>query len=826
MFFFFFLLINFHCINSSQIAYTQDQLASYLRSNVTNITVMNNMNFNPATWRENQMRIVLSENTEYYIWGDNNEDQYPILDISGLSGIKSLPTFAFPRGTIDINNNAILNLRWITFTCDTYINTIKDFKNYFGIIHFRNVTNTFVLEDCEILLGPRSNLTLFVEDLLGNNNVTLLNYTREDGDNLIIHNLFMNFNPIFSHFKNIIFTRLNYINVSNGESFANNLSNISYVTWILLLENIKIPSNLSVISINNTLYIDSLSSNILLDFNYLIGRILLGKFAVLRFIGNFQIINSVALPNLFNEEGLLPIITMSNLNESSPYFGGSVVLENTIIYGKHNNPLYFSQNQLKIPDCSAPYIPTIVTSSPKIFSLRRWQLSLSDLLYCTENIVTSNPSYKRFVNVTLKNGTYADFNVRNKDLIIILSIIIPLFFVFSICIIIFVLIKLKKNIIVETKLIEKGLLDNAQDLFGKSCNLLFYELLGCGAYGRVYKAKYYDELIALKITVPFRESLNEGLLAQSLDHPNIVRTINHAIREKKDISINSRNENIDELINIEKKKYFNNESIPDINIQSYINSKNSQTINHQLQELWIIQEYCDLGSLQKSINNERFRNHVGEAEIYNILLTLQDIAKGLEYLHSKGVIHCDLNCNNVLLRSKEHTPFDTRKFFAKLCDFGMITFFSNWSGSYKSVDAMGTITHMAPEMIQHGHQSTACDIYAFGIMMWEIFNGSIAYETVPQTSIINCVLNEKKRPSFSNNCPDRFVKLANDCWNHERNLRPEWDHINTELQNLITENRELERNTKFENQRHSFENQRLSVQINRKNSNNLSKITE
>jgi len=149
----------------------------------------------------------------------------------------------------------------------------------------------------------------------------------------------------------------------------------------------------------------------------------------------------------------------------------------------------------------------------------------------------------------------------------------------------------------------------------------------------------------------------------------------------------------------------------------------------------------------------------------------------------------------------------------------MITFFSNWSGSYKSVDAMGTITHMAPEMIEHGHQSTACDIYAFGIMMWEIFNGSIVYDTIPQTSIINCVLNEKRRPEFEKNCPDRFVKLASDCWNHERNLRPQWDHINAELQNLITENRELERITKFENQR-------FSVQINRKNSHNLHDLTQ
>ena len=40
----------------------------------------------------------------------------------------------------------------------------------------------------------------------------------------------------------------------------------------------------------------------------------------------------------------------------------------------------------------------------------------------------------------------------------------------------------------------------------------------------------------------------------------------------------------------------------------------------------------------------------------------------------------------------------------------------------------GTMTHMAPEIIQHGHQSKAADVYAFGITLWELYTGCIAFK--------------------------------------------------------------------------------------------------
>lgn len=44
------------------------------------------------------------------------------------------------------------------------------------------------------------------------------------------------------------------------------------------------------------------------------------------------------------------------------------------------------------------------------------------------------------------------------------------------------------------------------------------------------------------------------------------------------------------------------------------------------------------------------------------------------------------------------------------------------------VAAQGTMSHMAPEALLHGHISKAADVYAYGITLWELFTGGQAYQ--------------------------------------------------------------------------------------------------
>ena len=48
-----------------------------------------------------------------------------------------------------------------------------------------------------------------------------------------------------------------------------------------------------------------------------------------------------------------------------------------------------------------------------------------------------------------------------------------------------------------------------------------------------------------------------------------------------------------------------------------------------------------------------------------------DIAAGMDYLHSLGVLHSDLKAANVLLTSKQPSSYDPRGFVCKVTDFGL-----------------------------------------------------------------------------------------------------------------------------------------------------------
>ena len=101
-----------------------------------------------------------------------------------------------------------------------------------------------------------------------------------------------------------------------------------------------------------------------------------------------------------------------------------------------------------------------------------------------------------------------------------------------------------------------------------------------------------------------------------------------------------------------------------------------------------------------------------------IKLVLQ-ICKALDHIHSHGVIHRDLKPENIMV--DEHDNI-------KIIDFGI----SANSGARritfaKLTDTMGTPDYISPEQVQGGRGDARSDVYALGVMLYEMLTGSVPF---------------------------------------------------------------------------------------------------
>ena len=126
----------------------------------------------------------------------------------------------------------------------------------------------------------------------------------------------------------------------------------------------------------------------------------------------------------------------------------------------------------------------------------------------------------------------------------------------------------------------------------------------------------------------------------------------------------------------------------------------------------IVMEYCEKGSLRSLLDNKK----IYLPPIYKIFL-IYSICDGLGYIHTNGIINGDLKCDNILL-SSEKKYFINQKYYPipKLADFGLSQISPNKI-------AAGTPGFIAPEIYKGSGLNFKTDIFALGMVMFEILSG-------------------------------------------------------------------------------------------------------
>jgi len=138
------------------------------------------------------------------------------------------------------------------------------------------------------------------------------------------------------------------------------------------------------------------------------------------------------------------------------------------------------------------------------------------------------------------------------------------------------------------------------------------------------------------------------------------------------------------------------------------------------------------------------------------------IAKGLAYIHEKKLIHRDLKSPNVLLDDHLNPV---------IVDFGLTHFSTRSLTTVTST--VGTFQWMAPEMFNSGSKySSKVDVYAFGIILWELLSGQVPYSTLRNLEELIRHVVSGNRLTINPKWDSTLAKLCVKCWQQSYDSRP------------------------------------------------------
>ncbi|KAF8333689.1 kinase-like domain-containing protein [Amanita rubescens] len=180
-------------------------------------------------------------------------------------------------------------------------------------------------------------------------------------------------------------------------------------------------------------------------------------------------------------------------------------------------------------------------------------------------------------------------------------------------------------------------------------------------------------------------------------------------------------------------------------------------------QLFLVSPYMKNGTLS------RWRKQVNPsiAEIEDRLL---EVARGLEYIHSEGVVHGDLRGENVLLNNKFHV---------QIADFGL----TRLSEATNTRSGALHLNFAAPELLEYLDDASAgrtqmSDVYAFGCLCYEIYYARMPFADKQGLQIIVALLRGQRpqrrdSPTLSN----KTWALIQQCWVKKPSKRPRMKNV-------------------------------------------------
>lgn len=182
--------------------------------------------------------------------------------------------------------------------------------------------------------------------------------------------------------------------------------------------------------------------------------------------------------------------------------------------------------------------------------------------------------------------------------------------------------------------------------------------------------------------------------------------------------------------------------------------------------IWILLELCEGGELLKFLRASGVAVTLAMKTRWS-----QEAAAGIAYLHEKNCIHRDLAARNCLLTGG--TPN-----ILKISDFGMSRMAEGTETAEDMYTASTTakqipIRWTAPEALEYLNYFTSTDVWAYGVMVWEIFSGGVLpYAGWTNPQVRHEVVQNGVRLQKPDDMPADVFEVIQQCWEEDKDARP------------------------------------------------------
>nr|4Y93_A Chain A, Non-specific protein-tyrosine kinase,Non-specific protein-tyrosine kinase [Bos taurus] len=188
--------------------------------------------------------------------------------------------------------------------------------------------------------------------------------------------------------------------------------------------------------------------------------------------------------------------------------------------------------------------------------------------------------------------------------------------------------------------------------------------------------------------------------------------------------------------------------------------------------IFIITEYMANGCLLNYLREMRHR-----FQTQQLLEMCKDVCEAMEYLESKQFLHRDLAARNCLVNDQG---------VVKVSDFGMTRYVLDDEYT-SSTGSKFPVKWASPEVLMYSKFSSKSDIWAFGVLMWEIYSlGKMPYERFTNSETAEHIAQGLRlpRPHLAS---ERVYAIMYSCWHEKADERPTFKILLSNILDVMDE---------------------------------------